>query len=218
MEGANYKIMTIRSKTSSSLIILFFSVGLLGFLFPPAVPLFKQLVPFHLLLMGGLLIASQKNRNGSFWLFVTVTYLAGFLIELVGTQTGLVFGSYAYGKTLGYKIFDTPLMIGLNWILVIYSVGTALSLLKVRNVYAFLIAGAASVTLLDFLIEPVAMKYDYWDWQGGIIPLQNYVVWFFFSALLLWGFYKAKFPKNNKSAAILFVVQFLFFLVLYINV
>lgn len=210
--------MTIRSKTCTSLIILFYCVGLLGFLFPPAVPLFKQLVPFHLLLMTGLLIASQQNKTGAFWVFLLITYLAGFLIELAGTQTGLVFGSYAYGRTLGFKVFDTPLMIGINWILVIYSVGMTLSQFKVRNIYAFLIAGASLVTLLDFLIEPVAMKYDYWDWEAGIIPLQNYVVWFFFSALLLLGFYKAKFPKNNTSATVLFVVQFLFFLVLYISV
>jgi putative membrane protein len=209
--------MTIRSKTCSSLIVLFYSVGLLGFLYPPAVPLFKQLVPFHLLLMTGLLIANQPVRNESFWKFLAVTYVAGFIVELVGTQTGLVFGSYSYGGTLGYKVFDTPLMIGVNWILVIYSVGMALSQLNVRNLYVFLFLGASSVTLLDFLIEPVAMKYDYWDWAGGVVPVQNYIVWFLFSALLLLGFHKATFPKTSRSAAILFVVQFLFFLVLYIS-
>lgn len=209
--------MIIRSKTCSSLIVLFYSVGLLGFLYPPAVPLFKQLVPFHLLLMTVLLIANQVVRNQSFWMFLAVTYVAGFLVELAGTQTGLVFGSYAYGETLGYKIFDTPLMIGVNWILVIYSAGMVLSELEVKNVYAFILLGASSVTLLDFLIEPVAMKYDYWDWAGGVVPIQNYVVWFIFSALLLLIFYRADFPKISRSAAILFVVQFLFFLVLYIN-
>jgi len=210
--------MIIRFKTCSSLIVLFYSVGLLGFLYPPTVPLFKQLVPFHLLLMTGLLIMSQPVRNQSFWKFLAATYVAGFLIEFAGTQTGLIFGSYAYGETLGYKIFDTPLMIGVNWILVIYSVGMALSELDVRNLYAFLFLGASSVTLLDFLIEPVAMKYDYWDWVGGVVPVQNYVVWFIFSTLLLLGFYKANFPKISRPAAILFVVQFLFFLVLYISV
>ncbi|PRY54550.1 putative membrane protein [Arcticibacter pallidicorallinus] len=210
--------MIIRYKTCSSLIVLFYSVGLLGFLYPPAVPLFKQLVPFHLLLMTGLLIANQHVRNQSFWLFLGVAYVAGFLIEMVGTQTGMVFGSYFYGETLGYKIFNTPLMIGVNWFLVIYSVGMALSELKVENVYAFILLGASSVTLLDFFIEPVAMKFDYWDWAGGVVPVQNYVVWFIFSALLLLVFYKSYFPKISSSAAVLFVVQFLFFLILYLNV
>ncbi|WP_407428961.1 carotenoid biosynthesis protein [Arcticibacter sp.] len=209
--------MIIRFKTCSSLIVLFYSVGLFGFLYPPTVPLFKQLVPFHLLLMTGLLIVNQHVRNRSFWIFLAITYVAGFLVELVGTQTGLVFGSYSYGGTLGYKIFDTPLLIGVNWILVIYSAGMALSILGVRNLYAFLFLGASSVTLLDFLIEPVAMEYDYWDWAGGVVPVQNYIVWFIFSAVLLLGFHKAKFAKNSGPAAILFVVQFLFFLVLYIS-
>lgn len=210
--------MILRFQICSSLIVLFYTVGLLGFLYPPAVPLFKQLVPFHLLLMTGLLIANQHVRNQSFWLFLGVVYVAGFLIELLGTQTGMVFGSYFYGETLGYKIFGTPLMIGVNWILVIYSVGMALSELNVQNVYAFVLLGASSVTLLDFLIEPVAMKFDYWDWAGGVVPVQNYVVWFVFSALLLLVFYKSYFPKTSSSAAILFVVQFLFFFILYMNV
>lgn len=209
--------MTMNYKTCSLLIILFYSVGLFGFLYTPTVSLFKQLVPFHLLLMTGLLIATQHVKNRSFWSFLAVTYVAGFLIELAGTQTGLIFGDYAYGATLGYKVLGTPLMIGINWILVVYSAGMVLSQLKIRNPYLFLPIGAASVTLLDFLIEPVAMKYDYWDWGGGIVPLQNYVVWFFFSAFLLFLFQWSTFPKNNKAASVLFIVQFIFFLILYIN-
>ena len=48
-------------------------------------------------------------------------FLLGFVVEVVGVQTGLIFGSYSYGATLGVKLFDTPLLIGLNWIFVSYS-------------------------------------------------------------------------------------------------
>ncbi|MGV3706091.1 MAG: carotenoid biosynthesis protein [Arcticibacter sp.] len=208
----------MKFKTCSLLIILFYSVGLFGFLYTPTVDLFKQLVPFHLLLMTGLLISTQHVRGRSFWIFLAMTYVAGFLIELAGTQTGLIFGSYAYGSTLGLKVFGTPLMIGVNWILVIYSVGMTLVQFRVSNRYAFVSLGAASVTLLDFLIEPVAMKYDYWDWAGGVVPVQNYIVWFFFSAFLLFLFQRSAFPKDNRSASTLFFVQFLFFLILYLQV
>jgi len=208
----------MKFKTCSLLIILFYSVGLFGFMYTPTISLFKQLVPFHLLLMTGLLISTQPLRSHSFWTFLAITYVAGFLIELAGTQTGLIFGSYAYGSTLGFKVFGTPLMIGVNWILVIYSVGMTLWQFGVRNRYAFVSLGAASVTVLDFLIEPVAMKYDYWDWAGGIVPVQNYIVWFFFSAFLLFLFQRSAFRKDNRSASTLFIVQFLFFLILYLQV
>ncbi|EOR94646.1 hypothetical protein ADIARSV_2244 [Arcticibacter svalbardensis MN12-7] len=161
-----------------------------------------------------LMMISQPAKNRFFWLFFLQIYVAGFLIELVGTQTGLVFGSYFYGATLGIKVAGTPLMIGVNWILVIYSAGMLLSSLRIRNIYVFLVLGASMVTLLDYLIEPVAIQFDYWSWDPAVIPLQNYVVWFIFSALLLALFYKMDFKKQNSAAVTYFVVQFVFFFVL----
>ncbi|WP_040299728.1 carotenoid biosynthesis protein [Arcticibacter svalbardensis] len=196
------------------LVVLFFTVGLGGFLYPPYINLFKALVPYHLLLMLLLMMISQPAKNRFFWLFFLQIYVAGFLIELVGTQTGLVFGSYFYGATLGIKVAGTPLMIGVNWILVIYSAGMLLSSLRIRNIYVFLVLGASMVTLLDYLIEPVAIQFDYWSWDPAVIPLQNYVVWFIFSALLLALFYKMDFKKQNSAAVTYFVVQFVFFFVL----
>ena len=36
-------------------------------------------------------------------------------------------------------------------------------------------------TLMDFVIEPIAIKYDFWSWEGNEIPLFNYLTWFVFS-------------------------------------
>ncbi|WP_245681390.1 carotenoid biosynthesis protein [Arcticibacter eurypsychrophilus] len=196
------------------LVVLFFTVGLGGFLYAPLIDLFKALVPYHLLLMLVLMIISQPGKKEHFWLFFLLIYMAGFMIELIGTRTGLVFGRYHYGSTLGIKLVGTPLMIGVNWILVIYSAGMLLSALRIRNFYLFLLIGASLVTLLDYLIEPVAIQFDYWSWDSAVIPMQNYVVWFVFSALLLGLFYKMDFRKQNVAAATLFIMQFVFFLVL----
>lgn len=207
--------MISKQRICALLVVLFFTVGLGGFLYTPFIGLFKVLVPYHLLLMLLLMIISQPEKNRSFWLFFLLIYVAGFMIELVGTQTGLVFGNYFYGSTLGIKIAGTPLMIGVNWILVIYSAGMLLSAMHIHNMYTFLLLGASLVTLLDYLIEPVAIKFDYWSWDPAMIPLQNYVVWFVFSGLLLGVFYKMNFKKQNTAASTFFIVQFVFFLVLH---
>jgi putative membrane protein len=48
--------------------------------------------------------------------------VAGFFIEAIGVNTGLIFGNYVYKTTLGWKFLETPLIIGVNWILLTCSV------------------------------------------------------------------------------------------------
>ncbi|WP_036677967.1 carotenoid biosynthesis protein [Daejeonella oryzae] len=203
-----------KPQISSILIILFHTVGLIGFLNPSLTPLFIKLVPFHLLLMMGLLIYSHSHKNKEFWLFFAVTFLAGFIIEVLGVSSGLIFGSYQYGETLGFKVADVPLLIGINWVILIYSIGTSVKFLKIKNHVIRAIIGAFLLLLLDILIEPVAVKFDYWSWEGMNIPFQNYVAWFIFSFIMLLFFYARKFKKQNIAALVLLISQAIFFAVL----
>ena len=54
---------------------------------------------------------------------------------------------------------------------------------------------------LDYLIEPVAMKYDFWDWSQNKVPLQNYFMWFLVSILM-------QVLLNKKSRLIPFSLAF----------
>lgn len=196
------------------LVVLFHAVGLWGFLHPEYVTLFKKLVPFHLLLMLGLMIISHRDRNKYFWTFLLAAYTAGFVIELLGVNTGAIFGNYSYGTTLGPKFADIPLLIGVNWILVIYSTGVFMKEFKIKNHIIRAVVGALFITTLDVLIEPVAIKFDYWSWENFEVPFQNYVGWFIFSYTMLRFFFLMKFHKTNFAAVTLFVVQFIFFFLL----
>ena len=201
-------------QVGSFLVILFHVVGFAGFLIPQLEQLFRLLVPWHLLLMLALMLITQRERGRGFFVFLFLIYVAGFIVETAGTNTGLIFGDYSYGATLGIKVFETPLMIGVNWILVIYSGGALLWQLGIKDAFKGAIAGAAMVTFLDYLIEPVAIHFDYWSWHGEPVPIQNYIGWFVFSALLFLLFYKLPFRKANIAAAVLFITQLLFFLAL----
>ena len=192
-------------------IVLFHIVGLTGFLIPALNPIFIKMVPFHLLLMLGLLLYAHPKFNMHFWLFVLITFLAGFIIEVLGVHTGYIFGSYQYGRTLGFKIAEVPVLIGVNWVLLIYCTGITIEKLNLKSHILKSIIGAFLLVLLDFLIEPVAIKFDYWSWTGANIPVQNYVAWFTFSFIMLLFFNSRQFQKQNTAALALLISQFVFF-------
>ena len=195
-------------------IVMFHLVGLYGFLNSELEKLFIVLVPFHLLLMLSLLVISTNDFSLNIRNFAIIVYLAGFFIEVIGVNTGLIFGSYTYGKALGFKLFSTPLLIGVNWLILVYCTGVFLEQFKIKNALFFCLIGALVLLSLDFLIEPIAIRFNYWSWAGGKIPLQNYLGWYLFSCLLLWIFRRLDFQKQNKAAIALLFAQLVFFLVL----
>lgn len=206
--------MINRNTLCSFLIILFHLVGLYGFLTPGLENLFIKLVPFHLLLMLVLLIVSGWERSVNLLLFALGIFISGFLIELIGVNTGLIFGSYSYGGTLGVKLWSTPLLIGVNWLILVYCAGVFLKKFKLKSRVLFSALGAMILMGMDFFIEPVAIRFDYWTWSGGNIPFQNYLGWYIFSFLLFWFFSVMDFKKDNKAAIVLLFAQFVFFVAL----
>jgi putative membrane protein len=193
---------------------MFHLVGLYGFLNSDLEQLFIALVPYHLLLMLSLLAISTGDFSFNFRVFAIIVYLAGFFIEVIGVNTGLIFGSYTYGEALGFKLFSTPLLIGVNWLILVYCTGVFLEQFKIKSALIFCLIGALVLLSLDFLIEPIAIRFNYWSWAGGKIPLQNYLGWYLFSGLLLWIYRRLDFQKQNKAAIVLLFAQAGFFLVL----
>lgn len=206
--------MLNRTAICSIIFVLFHLVGLYGFLTPGLTNLFTDLVPYHLLLMLIMLIISANDRSTGFWIFAMGVYLAGFLIEVIGVNTGLIFGSYTYGNTLGIKLWGTPLLIGVNWVILVYCTGIFIEQFKLSNRFLFSTIGALILLGIDILIEPVAIKFDYWTWIEGVIPIQNYLGWLVFSGFMIWVFSIMKFKKQNPAAIVLLIAQIVFFLVL----
>ena len=220
MEGtANLRTSTIpltkgEKKALIILIIVFHVIGLIGFTIPPLYTLFVDLVPFHLLLMLVFVAGSHRPANGKFFLFAGIIFLAGFIIELIGVKSEWIFGKYTYGPALGTQLWDIPLCIGINWFLLIYSTGVFMKISRVRNMLTRVFTGAFILVLLDFFIEPIAMRLNYWHWANDTIPYRNYLGWFFVSAILLFVFEKFQFKKQSMVAPIFLITQFVFFFIL----
>ena len=170
-----------------------------------------DLVPINLIFTVLLLLKYQKNWNSGLLFFGILAVLTGFIIEVIGTKTGLIFGQYSYGEVLGAKLFDTPLLIGLNWFLLTYCAGCTIEKLKISKWTKALII-SCSLVIFDYFMEPVAIKHGFWSWQNGNIPTQNYIGWFFTSLFLGLIFQFSNWDKSNKVAPLVLGIQFLFFL------
>ncbi|MDG1190357.1 MAG: carotenoid biosynthesis protein [Flavobacteriales bacterium] len=172
------------SKVNISIVILFIFhvVGVVG-LSSDYQDLFLRLTPLNLLLSLGLFIWANNDFSVQFYKVVAILFVLGFLVEVIGVSTGVLFGEYTYGATLGFKLFETPLMIGVNWILLsLASFGISSFFLK-KQLLIILLSSLLMV-LMDVLIEPIAISLDFWTWALGDIPLQNYVMWFFVSLIM----------------------------------
>jgi len=81
----------------------------------------------------------------------------------------------------------------------------------IKNLNYRVIVGAVVLVLLDVLIEPIAMRFGYWQWANLIVPVENYLGWFIISGLVLGIFEAFKFEKQSRVGLVLLISQFVFF-------
>jgi putative membrane protein len=201
----------LKSKKAISIIILFHLIGLIGLSILFTRSIFIALVPYHLLLMLVIIMLSHQNIDGRLFIFFLCLFILGYSVEWLGVNKHLLFGQYQYGKTLGLKISGVPLIIGVNWFLLTYSTGMLMQHSRLKSMLLRIIAGALLLVLLDMLIEPVAVRLDYWHWINDVIPLKNYYCWFFVSAFMLLIFEQFRFKKQSIVAPIWLLTEFIFF-------
>ena len=219
-----------RNQIATFIAILFHVSGWIGIVFSPYKDWFVSHTPLNLILMAILLVWCQSEKNIGFFGFFLAAFLTGMGAEMIGVNTGRLFGSYQYGTIMGTTFNKVPWLIGLNWFVVVFcsascmqqfqdwvSKKTASSGMEISAKIASLsliIDGAILAVFFDWIMEPVAVKLGFWQWANQEIPLYNYVCWFLISMALLFLFSKAGFQKRNHFAVHLFIIQSLFFLAL----
>jgi putative membrane protein len=203
-------------KTASIVFIVFYTVGIIGLCIPFSFPIFSKLIPFALLLsFAGVLLFHQPKPEIKTVVAFTIIFILSFLIEAIGVNYGFIFGEYRYGNSLGYKIFETPLIIGLNWLLLVYLSANITNRLKLKLTPSILIA-SLSMLGYDIILEQTAPTLDMWSWTGNIVPLRNYLAWFIIALIFHSTIRFFKIKTENKLALVLFACQVSLFLVLFI--
>lgn len=203
------------TKTAIFVIAILHIVGVSGITWPYTRPLMILLTPANLIISALLLIFGHSQRGVGFWIFFILSFTIGYVVEVIGINTGLIFGNYSYGKALGFQLFGTPLLIGINWFILSYTTGhLSHQISKFWWLNAFI--AATLMTAIDVIIEPVAIFLTYWQWEYSIIPLSNYIGWFFTSLIIQILFSRLQVRSKNGVSTPLLVIQVLFFLVLLI--
>jgi len=201
----------MNEKVGIGVLCILYLVGFVGIGLNVA-PELIFLTPLNLII--SLLVAKHFESNSikSYILFSIPVFLLGYGIEVAGVQTGVIFGEYEYGSILGIKFWRTPLMIGVNWVLLTYAAGYTVNTLS-PNLNSVIKAAIAAtlLVLLDFLIEPVAVKWDMWSWAEVDIPMQNYLAWWLIAFIMMQIFYYSFKNSTNKVAVAVLIIQFLFF-------
>jgi putative membrane protein len=194
----------------SGVLVIFYTVGIVGTHISAYKDSFFSLSYFNLLLSFVILILARNDKNKAFWGFLGFAFFIGMLVEWIGVHTGLLFGEYSYGKNLGYKVFDVPLVIGINWAMLTVVSSSVVSRINSNNLTK-LVLSAILMTLFDALMEPVAIRSDFWSWDSGVIPFYNYVSWFLISFILQSVYFRFKLVEVNKVHNLLFLCMILFF-------
>jgi len=143
---------------------------------------FLGLTAANLLVCGGVVLWSARHSASWFWVLGAG---AGFLAEVVGVNTGLLFGAYRYGEGLGLQLAGVPLLLGLLWLLMLEGGASWAQRGGARSRWAVASIGATLMTAVDGVLEPVAIGAGWWSWEAGTPPWTNYASWWGVAFVLL---------------------------------
>ena len=193
-------------RTSIIVLAILHFVGIAGMLSPWS-DSFKMLTPINLLLS---LFFIFRHYPKQAFIPSSIIVLGAWCAEFIGVHTGWPFGDYFYGETLGLAIAEIPVIIGVNWLILLAATHHWSIKMKLKPLQGALFT-AFAMTLLDVLIEPIAIDLDFWTWLDVHVPIQNYLGWFGLAFILAFALRKILGERTNTAAGVFLFIQFIFF-------
>jgi putative membrane protein len=184
-------------------------VGIALFFVPTIRVLFYKSVAFSIVLSTVAILSYHNTWNLktiSAFLFIIIS---GIAIEIIGTSTGVIFGSYQYLESLGTKILDVPILIGINWLILTYcsnAIASRYTSIKLN----IIIGGALLMVAYDVMLEFAAPIMRMWVFESPFPPLKNFIAWFVMAVGYQTLIVGLKINTENKVARYLFFIQITF--------
>jgi uncharacterized membrane protein len=137
---------------------------------------------------------ATRDRRTAAALF-GVFAVGGWLVEVVAVGTGVPFGAYRYGGSLGPAALGVPLLIGPAWCMAAWPAYLAAARLARRRAPRVLLA-AAALAAWDLFLDPQMVAEGHWTWLHptpalpGVpgVPLTNYAGWLLTATVLMAAF------------------------------
>lgn len=193
-------------------LVIMYAVGLVGHLIPLLHPLMFLLTPPVLLVTGLVaLYPAFKKGKTQFTIWFLLAWGLTYAIEILGVKTGRIFGVYTYGANLGPGFFGVPLIIGFNWIVVIYC-SVAVAHRFTKKIPLIVLMASVLTVGYDIVLEPVAIMLKYWSWSGGIVPLQNYIAWWVISIVCILLLHLMRITIETQIPSFYLAVHYIYFL------
>jgi len=202
--------------TVRGFLFVIYLVGMTGISIPALRGLYVQLTPYTLLLSALVLFVFHNDWSYRFIIAIMIIAAGGFFVEVLGVQTGSIFGTYAYGPVLGPQLWEVPLIIAVNWLMLIY-ISYIIAAKILKKTLPKLLVAAFLMVFMDVFMEPVAIILDMWNWYGTKPPIQNYVAWLVIAFLFAGLLHIARIKTDNPVASYLYVFLIIFFGVLSIT-
>jgi uncharacterized membrane protein len=171
--------------------------------------------PINLILTLSLLIIRFPIDSKMKFAMALFFYSFSFIVEWIGVHNGFLFGDYTYGNNLGIKIDGVPLLIGVNWLILIFCSAT-ISEKLVTSKWLKIILGASLMVFMDLFIETSAPHFDFWVWAVGHAPLQNFIGWFIVALIMHIIYHQVKIKGDFVFSCHLYVAQLSFFIYFFI--
>ena len=173
--------------------------------------LFLKFTPYAILMSFILIFINSKIIQKGFITSIILIAIFGFIIEYLGANYGILFGAYSYGENLGLKVGNVPLIMAINWILLIIITGNFSEKVFKNSLASKVIFGSLLMVILDFFIEFSAPKLDYWEFVKHPVPLSNYIWWFLFSIIFHIIYQTNIKEKEYVLSQNILLIHFLFF-------
>lgn len=176
---------------------------------------FASRTALNLLIMFLVLIFFYPLDSFKKWALFFLFGGLGIFAEYLGVTFGLFFGEYAYGDNFGPKIFEVPILIGVNWALLTFICGSIANQLS-DNIFLKSLLGTFMMLFLDLFMEKIAPIFDFWEFSGGYAPIDNYIAWGSISFIFNLIFHFAKIKGQFLISLHLYLVQLVFFIYFYV--
>ncbi|MBD3165496.1 carotenoid biosynthesis protein [bacterium] len=153
-------------------------------------------------------------------LFLAVTSIVPTAMEWVGTRWGIIFGRYRYTEKAGPTALPgIPWLIVVMWPVIIYpcliAAHVVMHLVGLPYDAAALLLTALFATLIDLVLDPVAVHDGLWQWEKGGkwygVPRSNFEGWFLTVLLTVYLLFKIGVsfdPPSEQISAFVFLPVF----------
>jgi len=195
-------------------LVLVYVSGAIGFFVNPS--FFSPYTSITLILTCLVFLSHQPLKQPAYIFSFFCLAAVGFAIEIIGVETGIIFGNYQYGNSLGTKFENVPLIISFNWAFLI-NAGVLLAAYFTRHRILMSLLSALIVVAVDVCMEQVAPLMDMWYFKGGVAGLHNYVAWFCITFVASFVLHENFKNGDRKIALIILVLQLITFGSVYLS-